>query len=131
MADVTLADFRAFFPEFQDAEDTMVQLHLDDAASLTLESVFPGSLCAIVTKWRAAASLACSPWGRHARLIDDTGKNVYQVKVDSYIAMAPIGGPWVPGVNPALGLAGLTGVCCPGTPGLGLEPGGVLELEND
>lgn len=110
---VTLEDFRAFFPEFVDATDELIELHLADARVITKEDVFFATTD-IITKYRAADSLATSPWGRYARLSDDTSRTIYGKKVDEYIKMAPLAGPWVPGVCGSNGRRNLN---------VGLEPG--------
>lgn len=112
---VTLESFRVFFPEFVDATDELIEAHLADAIAITKPDVFPGELCDIVTKWRTADSLASSPWGRHARLVGDTSKTVYAQKVEEYIKMAPIAGPYVPGACGGYG--------GPRDIGIGLETG--------
>ena len=92
-----LAAFRAFFPEFVDAEDALITLHIADAVAVTPTDIFTEDLADIVVKYRTAWSLSCSPWGRHARLIDDESKNTYEACLEPYLAMAPASGPWVPG----------------------------------
>lgn len=99
---VTLESFRVHFPEFVDATDELITSHLTDAESITPTDVFSQEAYRDqVVKYRAADSLACSPWGRYARLTPEegtSGRSAYASKLETLLDAAPVGGPWVPGV---------------------------------
>lgn len=95
---VTSTSFKDHFPEFNDATDDLVNLHLADAVLRVPASIW-GTLTDHGVKYLAAHTLALSPWGRHARLVNDSGGTVYGTHLEALKKTLPSGGMWVPGVS--------------------------------
>lgn len=95
---VTLASFRVAFPEFEGASDTLVQAKLDEATTALDERVF-GVRFDEAVRYRAAHTLAISPFGQNARLVAKDGSTTYGTLFDA-VCRACAGGPWVVGQLP-------------------------------
>lgn len=95
---VTLASFRVAFPEFEGADDSLVQAKLDEAVLALDERVF-GARFDEAVRYRAAHTLAISPFGQNARLVAKDGSTTYGTQFDA-VCRACAGGPWVVGQLP-------------------------------
>jgi hypothetical protein len=73
---VTVASFKASFPEFIPAGDTLIGIKID-AAKLQINSTVWGSRYSEGVMWLTAILLASSPYGEQARLSDDNSKTIY------------------------------------------------------
>lgn len=94
---VTVASFRARFPSFRDAEDVLLQEHIDAAARLYTAPVLGATLAEEVILYRAADTVACSPWGRYAALSTDDRQTVFGLKLTELLKSAPVTGMWTAG----------------------------------
>lgn len=95
---VTLASFRVHFPEFDGADDSLVQAKLDEAALALDERVF-GVRFDEAVRYRAAHTLAISPFGQTARLVAKDGSTTYGSQFEQ-VSRACAGGPWAVGQLP-------------------------------
>ena len=73
---VTYTSFKAAFPEFTPAEDSLVTTKIA-AAQLQINSTVWGSRYDEGVMWLTAILLASSPYGEQSRLSDDKSKTVY------------------------------------------------------
>jgi len=73
---VTVEQFKAEYPEFENAEDTVVQAKLD-MASRQINATCYGGKTDDGVKLRTAKILARSPLGEQARLRADSGATIY------------------------------------------------------
>lgn len=69
MSSLSVARFKAAFPEFENATDALVQAKIDDAEGRLNERVF-GTLWTQAVMYQTAHLLAASPFGRKMRLTD-------------------------------------------------------------
>lgn len=95
---VTLASFRVAFPEFGEASDSLVQAKLDEA-TLALDARVFGVRFDEAVRYRAAHTLALSPFGQNARLVAKDGSTTYGTHLDA-VTRSCAGGPWVVGQLP-------------------------------
>ena len=79
---ISLATFRAQFPEFENLADAHVQAHLDAAETVTATDVGDAVYEQLVYYY-AADSLASSPWGYNARLSQPGQPTAYKMQLDS------------------------------------------------
>ncbi|HVJ26385.1 MAG TPA: DUF4054 domain-containing protein [Vicinamibacterales bacterium] len=80
---MTLSEFRARFPEFRTASDTLVESVLAEATARLDERIF-GALTDAAVGYLAAHLLATSPFGESQRLEDDKSESTYH---KSYLAI--------------------------------------------
>lgn len=73
---VTYTSFKAAFPEFEPAENSLVTTKIA-AASLQINSTVWGTRYDEGVMWLTAILLASSPYGEQSRLSDDKSKTVY------------------------------------------------------
>jgi hypothetical protein len=73
---MNLTAFRARFPEFRTATDALVQATLD-GASLSLDALVYRSKYDEAHGYLTAHKLVTSPYGKDARLSDDSKESVY------------------------------------------------------
>lgn len=90
---LTLANFRARYPEFENASNELVEQALDDAMLEVNEAIFADAAQAAGYCY-AAKILAISPFGMQARLSSGDGESTYS-KRWSQLARAYCGGPRV------------------------------------
>ena len=90
---LVLSDFRARYPEFENASDTLVNQALDDAMLEVNEDIFADAAQAAGHCY-AAKILAISPFGLQARLAAGDGESTYS-KRWLRLARAYCGGPRV------------------------------------
>jgi len=95
---VTLASFRAAFPEFEVADAALVQAKLDEAVLALDERVF-GVRFDEAVQYFAAHRLAISPFGQNARLVAKDGSTTYG-EAYAGIQRACAGGGWAVGQLP-------------------------------
>lgn len=95
---VTLASFRVAFPEFEGADDALVQAKLDEATNALDARVF-GVRFDEAVQYFAAHRLAISPFGQNARLVAKDGSTTYGESYSS-IQRACAGGGWAVGQLP-------------------------------
>lgn len=87
---MTVADFKAAMPEFQDAPEPLVETALQDAAELCPESVW-GEFTDNGIRYTAARRLALSPYARELALVGDDGRTVYDRDLEAYKRIVAIG----------------------------------------
>ena len=85
------AAFIAKFPEFAQADESIVQAALDDATLLCPYSRWQ-SLQAMGIGLRAAQALALSPFARQMALANDDGSTVYDGRLKQLFSLVSIGG---------------------------------------
>lgn len=90
---VNVETFRARFPEFEKATDTMVVAALAEAARGCDPGIF-GNRFADGVCLKAADQLAISPWGRMARMVSKEGTSTYGARFDALVLVVA-GGAWV------------------------------------
>ena len=73
---ISLADFRALHPEFDQTADAFVQAHLDEQAHY-LDTTVLGNHADEVHRLRAAHAMALSPHGQAAKLVSKMGETTY------------------------------------------------------
>ncbi len=73
---MTVDEFRAWHSEFRAASDDLIQLHLDEATLEVAADIF-GTKTEKAIRLRAAHSMAMTPFGRSARLVQDDGTTIY------------------------------------------------------
>jgi hypothetical protein len=95
---VTLSSFRVAFPEFEGASDSLVQAKLDEAV-LALDARVFGARFDEAVRYRAAHTLALSPFGQNARLVAKDGSTTYGTHLED-VCRACAGGPWLVGQLP-------------------------------
>lgn len=84
---MTLAAFKARFPEFVTAPDPMVQAVLD-AAATELNADEIGAPFDEAHGMLTAHKLAISPFGRAARMLNDDGESTYQHEFNAVMSRA-------------------------------------------
>lgn len=77
---VTVNSFKAQYREFVNADDSMVQAYLTDAALLAPAAVWR-TLADQYTGLKAAQALALSPFGREMKLVSKDGSTVYDGRI--------------------------------------------------
>ena len=90
----TVAEFRAHFPEFQNAPEQLIQAKLDEAA-LEVDPDQWGTKTDSGVRYLTAHKLALSPWGTAARLaVNGPGGFVttYQTHYESLVSQVYKGG---------------------------------------
>lgn len=74
---VTVASFKAQYPEFEEAGDPLIQAKLNDAA-VNVDAATWGTEADAAVMLTAAHNLAISPFGRNTRLDkDDPTRSIY------------------------------------------------------
>jgi hypothetical protein len=73
---MTVAEFKAKYPEFTEAGDPLIQEHLDDAAAQTDAEIW-GDKSEIGIGLMTAHLMALSPYGRNARLEKEPFTTIY------------------------------------------------------
>jgi len=81
---VTLAQFRARFPEFSTAANTLVSAVLDEAAC-ELDETDLGDAYDAAHGLLTAHKLATSPFGQAARMLNEKGESTYEKSLDGTI----------------------------------------------
>lgn len=91
----TVAEFRAHFPEFQNAPETLIQAKLNEA-TLEVDPDQWGPKTDSGIRYLTAHKLALSPWGTAARLAVQTKMGTivttYQTHYESLVAQVYKGG---------------------------------------
>lgn len=90
MAAPSIAVFKARYPEFATAADTLVQAVIDDAAQMFAESVMGAQHMQAVSA-QAADFLARSPFSRDMKLVAKDGTTAYSEQVERLRRICAIG----------------------------------------
>jgi hypothetical protein len=91
MATLSLARFRAEFPEFEDASDALAQAKLDEAHRAFDEALF-GARYLDAVRYKAATLIASSPFGKSMRLAKGEGATVYAEPLETILRAVPASG---------------------------------------
>lgn len=86
----TLTQLRLQHPEFNGVVDTFVQSYLDDAL-LTIDPEVWGPLADQGQRYRACHTMALSPQGQAAKLVDTKGQSTYGVHYDALCQTVSMG----------------------------------------
>lgn len=105
---LSLSAFRARFPEFRSAEDSLVLSHLDQAHRMFDEQLYGRNYLDAVG-YMTAEMLSLSPFGTNARGEGET--SIYKTHLDRLALMIP-SSPLVLGGRGRLGIRGRDGRCC-------------------
>lgn len=95
---VTLSSFRVGYPEFEFADDSLINVKIVEAQNALDERVF-GIRYDEAVSLMTAHKLAMAPGGMNARLVSDKGETTYNVQLQQIIR-GSAGGPWAMGQIP-------------------------------
>lgn len=86
---MNLAEFRDLYPEFEAADDSLVEAHLGQQTELTKGNI-PDASKEQIIGLRTADALAHSPLARDLKLVNEDDESVYYKPLDKAIKAATI-----------------------------------------